>query len=113
MKLQGLYFACQIQGLDKLTQATIDVTEFELEEGLSELFSLTVTLVSPHSDIDINKLVLSRATLTVFSDGLKQREISGVITRVRQGETGFQRTYYTLIIRPALWLLTQRQHSRI
>ena len=43
MKLNGLYFDCQV---DDCLPGTFSVTEFTLDEGLSQLFMLTLTLTS-------------------------------------------------------------------
>lgn len=42
-----------------------------------------------------------------------QRRIEGVITTFERGRKGIRKIFYTLIIRPSLWLLTLRQNSRI
>lgn len=110
MKLNGLYFDCQVDGC---SPDTFSVTEFTLDEHLSSLFTLTLTLTSSDPDIDINSLILCNAHLTVINNGLPQREVTGIITEAKRGKSGFRQTYYTLIIRPSLWLMTQRQQSRI
>lgn len=110
MKLKGLYFDCQVDGC---APDTFAVTEFTLDEHLSELFTLTLTLTSPEADIDIKSLILCKAYLTVSQNGVPQREVIGIITEAKRGKSGFRQTYYTLIVRPSLWLLTQRQQSRI
>ena len=53
MKLNGLYFDCQVDGC---SPDTFSVTEFTLDEHLSSLFTLTLT--SSDSNIDINSLSL-------------------------------------------------------
>src|SRR5699024_824878 len=110
MKLQGLYFDCQI---GKLGDEVFSVTDFKLEEGLSSLFVLTLTVVSERADINLNDLLLRSAVLTVYSYGHKQRTVEGIVEEVKRGKSGFHHTFYTFIVRPQLWLLTQRQQSRI
>jgi type VI secretion system secreted protein VgrG len=110
MRLKGLYFDCQVDGC---APDTFAVTEFTLDEHLSELFTLTLTVISADADIDIKSLILCNAHLTVSQNGVFQREVIGIITEAKRGKSGFRQTYYTLIVRPSLWLLTQRQQSRI
>lgn len=110
MKLNGLYFDCQVDGC---AAGTFSAVEFTLEEGLSQLFTLTLTLTSSNPDIDVKTLILHNMNLTVFTDGIPQRQVIGIITEARRGKSGFRQTYYTFTVRPHLWLLTQRQQSRI
>jgi len=106
----GLYFSCQI---GELAAETFDVVEFQLQEGLSTLFTLSLNVVSRQNDIDIQTQLLKRASLTVSVNGEEQRTVHGVVASLMQGDTGFRRTYYTITIRPHLWTLTLGQDSRI
>lgn len=106
----GLYFSCKIGGLP---DDTFDVFEFTLNEGLSELFTLTLTLVSKNANIVLNDQLLQQASLTVSSKGVEQRTISGLVASIEQGDSGFRRTFYTIVIKPELWKLTLKQDSRI
>lgn len=106
----GLYFSCQI---GTLPIETFDVTEFNLSEGLSELFTLTLTLVSTSDSIDMQSQLLQSAVLTITVDGDVKRIVTGVVTSAEQGDSGFRRTYYYLTVRPAMWVMTLDQDSRI
>lgn len=110
IKQQGLYFSCVISGFEG---AGFSVSGFELDEAYSSLYTLNLTLISFYADIDINALLLSKATFSVYANGILERRIEGIITKADIGKTGFHRTFYTVIIRPRLWLMTQRQNSRI
>lgn len=110
MKLNGLYFDCQV---DDCLPGTFSVTKFMLDEGLSQLFTLVLTLTSSNADIDIQSLILRNVHLKVLNNGITQREVIGIITEAKRGKSGFRQTYYTLVICPDLWLLTQCQQSRI
>lgn len=107
---KGLYFSCTIGELDS---ATFDVVEFTLEEALSSLFTLTLTLSSANPDIDLQPQLLQKASLTIFSDGQKQRTVNGLVESAVRGDIGFKRSFYTFTIRPALWQLTLTKDSRI
>lgn len=106
----GLYFAVQV---GDLALDTFDVVEFKLDEALSELFTLTMTLSSKDADIDLQNQLLEKTQFIVYSDGQKQRTINGIVEKAERGDSGFKRTYYTFIVRPLLWQLTLTKDSRI
>lgn len=110
MKLQGLYFDLQIEGI---APELLQVTHFKLTEKLSTLFTLTVDVISVNNALNVNDLLLQKATFRVFTGGVLQRKIVGLISIANKGKSGTRRTFYTMTIRPALWLLTLRQDSRI
>ncbi|MGG1926763.1 contractile injection system protein, VgrG/Pvc8 family [Enterobacter soli] len=109
-KSTGLYFTCQI---GNLSDDTLETTNFSMTEGLSELFTLSVTLVSARDDINVHEYLLQPVSFTITVDGIDQRIINGVISAFEQGDTGFRRTYYYLTVRPTLWVLSLNQDSRI
>lgn len=106
----GLYFSVKV---GDLSECTFDVVEFNLEEALSELYSLTLTLSSTNAEIDLSDQLLKKVSFTVFSDGQKQRTINGIVASLKRGDSGFKRTFYTLEVKPELWQLTLTKDSRI
>lgn len=106
----GLFFSSQ---LGELPPDTFAVAGFTLEEGLSSLFTLTLSLVSTRADIDLEAQLLQPGALTVTVSGQEQRTIPGLIASLTQGESGFRRTYYQAVIRPDVWVLSLKQDSRI
>lgn len=106
----GLYFSVKI---GELSEQTFDVVGFELTEALSTLFTLTLTLSSRDADIDLQQQLLQKVRFVVYSSGQKQRTVNGIVESAVRGDSGFKRTYYTVIVRPLLWLLTLTQDSRI
>ncbi|MEQ5403073.1 type VI secretion system tip protein VgrG, partial [Providencia rettgeri] len=50
----GLVFTCTIGGLP---ENTFQVTQFDLQEGLSQLFSLSIQAVSPLPEIDFQTVL--------------------------------------------------------
>ena len=106
----GLYFAVQI---GELALDTFDVVEFDLNEGLSTLFTLTLSLSSSNADIHLQDQLLQKVKFVIYSNGEKQRIINGIVETAERGDSGFKRTYYTFVIRPFLWQLTLTQDSRI
>lgn len=106
----GLYFSVKV---GELSENTFDVVEFNLEEALSELYTLTLTLSSTNPEIDLTEQLLKKVTFTVFSNGQKQRTINGIVASASHGDSGFKRTYYKIVARPMLWQLTLTKDSRI
>ncbi len=106
----GLCFSCTIGNLAPKTFAVVD---FTLDEALSSLFTLSLTLAAPRSDIDTDTLLLQTARFTVTRNDILQREVKGVIESAVVGTTNQHQTQYHLTIRPEMWLLTLDQDSRI
>lgn len=106
----GLYFSVKV---GSLPENTFDVVEFSLEEALSELFTLSLTLSSTNADIDLSDQLLQKVTFTVYSNGQKRRTVNGIVASLKRGDSGFKRTFYTLVCKPELWQLTLTMDSRI
>nr|ELR5041854.1 type VI secretion system tip protein VgrG [Providencia stuartii]ELR5082308.1 type VI secretion system tip protein VgrG [Providencia stuartii] len=106
----GLVFTCQIRDFpDEMFQ----VTEFDLQEGLSELFSLSIVAVSALPDIDFQTILGRMSSLTVKRDGKNIREVQGVLASIENLNTDGVKTWYRLVIRPEMWVMTLKQDSRI
>ncbi|MCT8349912.1 type VI secretion system tip protein VgrG [Photorhabdus temperata] len=108
--MDGLVFTCQIGALP---QTTFQVSQFTLQEELSQLYSLTLKGVSSRDDIPLNDQLGSSASLTITRNGVTERTINGLIAGAEQGNTDGRRTFYTFTIRPPMWLMTLNQNSRI
>ncbi|PHM50737.1 type VI secretion system Vgr family protein [Xenorhabdus miraniensis] len=114
----GLRFVCHIAGVPEDTFA---VGEFSLQEGLSELFTLNLTLVragnanpfKPQAEIDLASLLMQEAVLQIFHGEAEQRKITGIISHADWTGTDGNKTLYTVTVRPACWRLTLNQDSRI
>ncbi|MDX7990481.1 contractile injection system protein, VgrG/Pvc8 family, partial [Xenorhabdus littoralis] len=97
-----------------LPESTFAVGEFSLQEGLSELFTLNLTLVQslpdnpfrPKPEIDLTTLLMQEAVLQVFNGATEQRKITGIISHADWTGTDGNKTLYTVTVRPALWRLT-------
>lgn len=90
-----------------------DVVRFELTEGLSQPFRLSLALSCFQHDIDLDALLDGPATFTIARDGQPVREVHGIVTAFEQGDTGFRRTRYRAVIEPPLVRLDLRRNSRI
>lgn len=106
----GLVFTCQVAGL---ADDTFQVTQFDLNEGLSELFTLTIQVVSTQSDIDFSYYLGGASSLTVRRNGKKIRTVQGLLSSAEQSNTDGIKTWYQLEIRPEMWVMTLNQDSRI
>ena len=99
----GLVFTCKIGGLP---EQTFQVTEFSLSEGLSSLFSLSVSAVSVLPSITFDEHLGKASSLTVTRDGVKVRTVQGLLASAEQGNTDGNRTWYHFLIRPEMWIMT-------
>ncbi|EDU57587.1 type VI secretion system tip protein VgrG [Providencia stuartii] len=106
----GLVFNCRIDGLP---DDTFQVTEFDLQEGLSELFTLTLHAVSSLLDVDFHDILGGASSLTVKRDGIKIREVQGLLASAENLNTDGVKTWYKFVIRPEMWVMTLKQDSRI
>ncbi|WP_162922989.1 MULTISPECIES: type VI secretion system Vgr family protein [Burkholderia] len=94
-----------------------DVVSFELEEGLSQPFTLSVDLASTDPSIDFAAVLDQPAQLTIWRAGQPVRYVHGLVSDFEQGETGFRRTRYRAVVEPRLaraglcadWRIFQRQ----
>ncbi|MEY0436643.1 type VI secretion system Vgr family protein [Providencia huaxiensis] len=106
----GLVFTCSIAGLP---DETFQVTEFNLTEGLSSLFSLSISAVSALPFIDFQQHLGIASSLTVKRDGAQVRKVNGILAGAVQGNTDGVKTWYHFDIRPEMWVMTLNQDSRI
>ncbi|MCW2257544.1 hypothetical protein M2263_003635 [Providencia alcalifaciens] len=106
----GLVFACKI-GL--LPAGTLQVIDFDLTEGLSSLFSLSINAVSFLPFIDFQAHLGAASSLTVKRDGKIIRTVNGILSGAIQGNTDSVKTWYHFEIRPEMWVMTLNQDSRI
>ena len=104
----GLQFTLTLPGVDDV--AVIDFTH---REALSQPFELALNLASRDGSLDAAELLDRDATLTIWQDGEPLRRVHGIIAEFGQGDHGHRRTFYSLVLRPALWRLSLRQNSRI
>jgi len=90
-----------------------DVVRFELTEGLSQPFRLSLELSCFQHSVDLDALLDGPATFTIARDGQPVRQVHGIVTAFEQGDTGFRRTRYRAVIEPPLVRLDLRRNSRI
>ncbi|WP_269320561.1 contractile injection system protein, VgrG/Pvc8 family, partial [Billgrantia saliphila] len=108
--MTGLQFTLQLAGADDLDLAVID---FTLEEALSAPFTLRVRFASRDGGLAVTEVLDRPATLTIWQDGEALRRLHGVVSEFGRGDRGHRRTFYSMVVRPALWRLGLRHNSRI
>ena len=104
----GLRFSLALPGDDEIA-----VVDFSHREAYSQPFELEVNFASREGRLSASELLDRDATLTVWQSGEPLRHFHGIISEFSQGDRGHRRTFYSLILRPALWRLSLRQNSRI
>ncbi|RUR56584.1 type VI secretion system Vgr family protein [Vreelandella populi] len=104
----GLQFTLTLPGVDDIA-----VVDFTHREALSQPFELVLNLASRDGSLEAAELLDREATLTVWQDGEALRQVHGIISEFGRGDRGHRRTFYSLVLRPALWRLSLRHNSRI
>jgi type VI secretion system secreted protein VgrG len=86
---------------------------FTGHEGISQLFSFDLDLLSENSEIAFNDIVGQKVTLTItLADG-GSRYINGFVSRFAQSGGDERFTYYRAEVVPWLWFLTRTMDCRI
>lgn len=104
----GLFFTLTLPGVDDVA-----VVDFSHREALSAPFELTLNFASRNGQLNAAELLDRDATLTVWHSGEVLRQVNGIVSEFSQGDRGHRRTFYSLVLRPALWRLSLRHNSRI
>ncbi|SNY95728.1 type VI secretion system Vgr family protein [Halomonas sp. hl-4] len=104
----GLQFTLTLPGVDDI--AVIDFTH---REALSQPFELALNIASRDGSLDAAELLDREASLTIWQDGEPLRRVHGIVSEFGRGDRGHRRTFYSLVLRPALWRLSLRHNSRI
>ena len=82
-------------------------------EGLSEVFTYNLSLLSASLNIDLSTLVGDTMTVAVDIEEGEPRYFHGFVTRMSRVGTTDKYARYQVTLRPWLWLLSSRQNSRI
>ncbi|WP_239505695.1 contractile injection system protein, VgrG/Pvc8 family, partial [Providencia stuartii] len=83
-------FTCQI---GDLPVETFQVTQFDLHEGLSELFTLNIQAVSSQSEIDFQDVLGMASSITIMREGIVTRCVQGILASAEQGNTDGVKTW--------------------
>ncbi len=79
-----------------------EVVSFTLTEHLSQPFYLEIEAASFDDSPTFSAIIDQSATLTFWYADEPVRYLNGIVTELIQGETGAQRTFYKIVIEPAL-----------
>lgn len=79
-----------------------EVVSFVVTEQLSDLFRAELELVSFDHAPHFSEILDHPATLTFLQADCAVRHLNGIVTHFEQGESGFSRTRYHMVIEPAL-----------
>ena len=90
-----------------------DVVSFKLKEGLSRLFRLELELSSFDASPSFVEILDNNATFTFWKDMEVVRYVNGIVTSFEQGETGFERTRYKMVIEPSLVRASYQSDNKI
>jgi type VI secretion system secreted protein VgrG len=89
-------------------------------EGISELFSFSVSLLHEENEssyestvVDPRSIVGHGVTVQIKQRDNTIREISGIVNRFSQGSRNERFTFYSADIVPYVWILTKKSQSRI
>ncbi|MEO7330944.1 MAG: contractile injection system protein, VgrG/Pvc8 family, partial [Minicystis sp.] len=96
------------------TDPGFSVRRFDIDEGLSTPFTLTLLAASPDPDLDFALIVGAEARFRLDRGLLGARTWSGICASVTQVEAvPSGESVYALRLVPSLWLLSQRRNHRI
>ncbi|WPO98793.1 type VI secretion system tip protein TssI/VgrG [Pseudomonas sp. HR96] len=95
------------------SEAKFEVVSFDLTEGLSQPFLLSLTLSSHDPNIDFAGLLDCAALFTLWHGDTPVRHVHGLISTVQVGQSGFRRTQYQVVIEPQLARLALCSNWRI
>ena len=93
----------------------LSVRDFNVNEGLSSLFTVTLTAICDNADIDFESVVGKEASFTLHGrGGAGKRTWIGLCNELHQigVEEGGASTYHLRIV-PRLWLASQRRNHRM
>ena len=107
----GLRFTLEVDGLPPDAFA---VVSFHLNQSLSSLFSLDLSLVSQQFlSLEFQQILDKMAYLTIWQGDDVQRRVKGVVTWFELGENDKNQMLYSMKVHPPLWRAGLRQNFRI
>ncbi|RJG36433.1 type VI secretion system tip protein TssI/VgrG, partial [Motilimonas pumila] len=106
----GLQFTFRADGL---SHGELLVTAFDYQEGLSQLFNVSLSLASRRDDVLPKEIVDQTGCLTIYQDGEILRHVHGIVSHFSQGDTGHSHSLYHVTLVPAAARLSLRHNSRI
>lgn len=108
-QLSEYIFQFQSQAVDK---NTFVVARFHGEEGLSQLYSFEILLVSEKADLDLEAILQSPAVFTIKSKN-GDLPYHGILASFEQLHKADTWVFYRAVLRPKLWWLTLTHHNQV
>ena len=103
-------FSFVSSGLD---QATFEVFNFQGEEGLSQLYSFEINLVSDKPDIDLEKIMGAPAVFSILRVDTNKKSIHGILKKFEVLHAVGHHVFYRAVLGPTFWQLTLSEHNQI
>jgi len=104
------HYRFEIEGLSE----SLRLTQYEVNESLSETFLCKLHLASENSDIDFASVVGKIGVLSIYDQDLNEvRYVHGVVKQFDQVGQRKRFTLYYLELVPQLYLLNYRRHNRV
>ncbi len=92
----------------------LSVRTFSVEEGISQLFAIRLTCVSPYAEIDLSSLVGDQASFELsWNVGRRWSGLCDTAEFARVADDGQGLATYELTVVPMMWRLTQRVQNRL
>jgi type VI secretion system secreted protein VgrG len=90
------------------------VHSFGVTEGISQLFSIDLELVTENHALDFEQIIGQAGILTIQQyEEEEPRYFHGIISRLEQGTSGLRFTTYSATVVPKIWYLMHRHNCRI
>ena len=104
------HFLFKVAGLDQ----ELKVVRFRGTETLCRMYQYDLELACENPELDFSTLIGQAGLLTCLGthDNV-ERHVHGIISEIRQGESGKRFTTYHVVLVPQLWLLNHRHDCRI
>lgn len=108
-QLSEYAFLFESQAVSKNTFA---VARFHGEEGLSQLYSFEILLVSEKADLDLEAILQLPAVFTIKSQH-GDLPYHGILASFEQLHKADAYVFYRAVLRPKLWWLTLTHHNQV
>ena len=89
------------------------VKEFEITEGLSQLYDVHVVCEQEGGDVPIADLMRKDAVFTIVGDSGEERHFHGIVVAAQELEEVDDRIPYRFQIAPLMWVMQRTRGSRI
>lgn len=99
--------------IDTLPEDEFLVVSFSGQEGLSQLYSFDLTLISKNKAVDLEQALYGQASLTLHTEHGGPRVIGGILSSLVQAQEFGPYAFYRAQLRPKLWWLTLTWHNQV